>query len=45
MKHFYLPLVLAIGGNLLYHLSQKSMPKAANPLFIITIAYIVGIAA
>ncbi|HEX8130429.1 MAG TPA: EamA family transporter [Pyrinomonadaceae bacterium] len=45
MKNFYLPLVLAVGGNLLYHLSQKSMPKAANPLFIITIAYLVGILA
>jgi uncharacterized membrane protein YdcZ (DUF606 family) len=45
MKNFYLPLVLAVGGNLLYHLAQKSMPKAANPLFIITIAYIVGILA
>jgi uncharacterized membrane protein YdcZ (DUF606 family) len=43
MKNFYLPLVLAVGGNLLYHLSQKSLPKAANPLFMITIAYIVGI--
>jgi uncharacterized membrane protein len=43
MKNFYLPLVLAVGGNLLYHLSQKSLPKAANPLFMITVAYIVGI--
>jgi uncharacterized membrane protein YdcZ (DUF606 family) len=45
MKNFYLPIVLAVGGNLLYHLSQKSMPKAANPVFMITIAYIVGIVA
>lgn len=44
MKNFYFPLVLAVGGNLLYHLSQKSMPKAANPLYVITIAYLVGIA-
>jgi uncharacterized membrane protein len=43
MKNFYLPLALAIGGNLLYHLSQKSMPKAAHPLYVITIAYITGI--
>ena len=43
MKNFYLPLALAVGGNLLYHLSQKSMPKSANPLFVITIAYLVGI--
>ena len=43
MRNFYLPLALAVGGNLLYHLSQKSMPKAANPLYVITIAYLVGI--
>ena len=45
MKNFYFPLALAVGGNLLYHLSQKSMPKAVNPLFVITIAYVVGIIA
>lgn len=43
MKNFYLPIALAVGGNVLYHLSQKSMPKAVNPLFVITIAYVVGI--
>ena len=43
MKNFYLPIALAVGGNLLYHLSQKSMPKAANPLFVITLAYLFGI--
>jgi uncharacterized membrane protein len=43
MKNFYFPLALAVGGNLLYHLAQKSMPKAANPIYIITIAYLVGI--
>ncbi len=45
MKNFYLPLALAVGGNLLYHLAQKSMPKTANPLFAIILAYFVGIAA
>ncbi|HEY9401666.1 MAG TPA: hypothetical protein VIQ24_03150 [Pyrinomonadaceae bacterium] len=45
MKNFYLPIALAVGGNLLYHLSQKSIPKAANPMFVITIAYVVGIVA
>jgi uncharacterized membrane protein len=43
MKNFYLPLALAVGGNVLYHLSQKSMPKSVNPLFVITLAYLVGI--
>lgn len=45
MKNFYLPIALAIGGNLLYHLSQKSIPKTVNPIFVITIAYVVGIVA
>lgn len=43
MKNFYLPLAIAVGGNLLYHLSQKSIPKAVNPIYAITIAYITGI--
>jgi uncharacterized membrane protein YdcZ (DUF606 family) len=43
MKNSLLPFALAVGGNVLYHLSQKSMPKAANPLYLITIAYLVGI--
>lgn len=45
MKNFYMPLVLAVAGNLIYHLAQKSLPKTANPVFVITIAYIVGIIA
>ncbi|HEV2803160.1 MAG TPA: DMT family transporter [Pyrinomonadaceae bacterium] len=45
MKNFYLPLVMAVGGNLMYHLAQKSMPKSANPLYAIILAYFVGIAA
>jgi len=29
---------------LLYHLSQKAVPAETNPFFVITIAYVVGIA-
>jgi uncharacterized membrane protein len=43
MKSFYFPLVLVIGGNLLYHVSQKSVPRTANPLIIMTFAYAVAI--
>ena len=43
MKAYYLPLVLTIGGNLLYHVSQKSVPRAANPLLTMMLAYAVGI--
>jgi len=43
MKSFYLPIVLAIGGNVLYHVSQKSIPKTANPFLTMMLAYAVGI--
>jgi uncharacterized membrane protein len=43
MKSFYFPLVLTIGGNVLYHISQKSVPQTANPLLTMMLAYAVGI--
>src|SRR6267143_4249521 len=43
MKWFYLPLVLTVSGNILYHVSQKSVPKTANPLVTMMLAYTVGI--
>ena len=43
MRNFYLPLVLAVGGMLFYHLAQKSIPKGINPFYAVTIAYVVGI--
>ncbi|HUQ34301.1 MAG TPA: EamA family transporter [Pyrinomonadaceae bacterium] len=43
MKNFYLPLALATGGSLLYHLSQRSIPKGMNPFFATIIAYVIGI--
>lgn len=45
MKNFYLPMVLVIGGNLIYHLSQKSLPKEANPLYTMIIVYGISIIA
>jgi uncharacterized membrane protein len=44
MKSLYLPLLLTIGGNIVYHISQKSVPKTANPLVTMIIAYGVAIA-
>jgi len=38
-------MVLVIGGNLIYHLSQKSLPKAANPLYTMIIVYGIAIIA
>src|ERR1700742_1830184 len=43
MNAFYFPFALAISGTLLYHLSQKSIPKGMNPFFATIIAYLVGI--
>src|SRR5882724_198679 len=43
MSSFYLAFGLTVIGMLLYHLSQKAVPKEANPFFVIVIAYTVGI--
>lgn len=43
MRSFYLPLVLVVVGNILYHVSQRSVPKTANPLATMMVAYAVGI--
>lgn len=45
MKNFYLPLVLVIGGNLVYHLAQKSLPRDANPLHTMILVYVIAILA
>ncbi len=45
MRWFYFPFVLTIGGNILYHVSQKSVPRAADPLVTMMMAYAVAIAA
>jgi len=44
MRSYYLPFLLAVGGSLLYHLSQRSIPKGANPFYATVIAYAVGAA-
>jgi uncharacterized membrane protein len=42
MRAYYLPFLLAVGGTLLYHLAQKSIPAASNPFFVLMLAYVVG---
>ena len=42
MKALYLPLLLVVGGNILYHVSQKSIPKSADPLVVMLLAYTVA---
>ena len=36
--------MLAIGGGVLYHLAQKSIPKDANPLSALFVAYLTSVA-
>lgn len=43
MSGFYFAFALTVIGMLLYHLSQKAVPKETNPFFVIAIAYVVGI--
>src|ERR1044071_9357288 len=43
MSGFYFAFALTVFGMLLYHLSQKSVPKETNPFLVIVIAYLVGI--
>ena len=44
MRSYYLPFALAVGGSLLYHLSQRSIPQGANPFYATVIAYAIGAA-
>ena len=43
MSGFYLAFIVTIIGMVLYHLSQKAVPRETNPFFVIAIAYMVGI--
>jgi uncharacterized membrane protein len=43
MNSLYLPFALTVGGMLVYHLSQKSIPSGINPFFATILAYLVGI--
>ena len=43
MKPSLLPLALAVLGGVLYHISQKLIPKGMSPFAAIIVAYAVGI--
>jgi len=43
MNSFYIPFAITVGGMLLYHLSQKSIPKEMNPFHATAFAYVAGI--
>lgn len=40
--NYYLPILLVIGSEVLYHTSSKATPDSINPLASIAISYIVG---
>ncbi len=47
MEHsiaFYFPLMLTIVGTLLYHIAQKTMPRAVSPFIPLAIAFAVATA-
>jgi drug/metabolite transporter (DMT)-like permease len=37
------PFALVVAGNVLYHLSQKAVPKGLNPLSAVMAAYVVSL--
>jgi uncharacterized membrane protein len=41
---FYLPVILMIVGTTTYHIAQKSVPGAVNPVFSLIINYITALA-
>lgn len=43
MRSHYLPIAMIIFGGALYHVAQKSVPRAVNPFAAIIIAYAIGI--
>lgn len=43
MNSFYAPILLAISGGVIYHVSQKAIPSAVHPFVAVILAYAVGI--
>ena len=43
MRSHFLPIAMIIFGGALYHVGQKSVPRAVNPFAAIIIAYVIGI--
>ena len=43
MKSSIFPLALAVLGGVIYHVSQKALPRSVSPFAAIIIAYLIGI--
>lgn len=41
---YYLPVVLVVGSNVIYHVGAKSVPKDLNPMVSTLVAYLIGAA-
>jgi drug/metabolite transporter (DMT)-like permease len=44
MRSHFLPIAMIIFGGVLYHVAQKSVPRAVSPFAAIMIAYAIGAA-
>ncbi len=44
MRPILFSFLLVVGSNLLYHVSQKSIPGGAHPLLSLTVTYVVALA-
>ena len=38
----YLPLLIIVGSNVVYHICAKGMPSQVNPLAVLVVTYLVG---
>lgn len=43
MNSYYLPILMTIGGGVLYHVGQKAVPSTIHPFAAVIVAYAVGI--
>lgn len=43
MNSYYLPILMTIGGGVLYHVGQKALPHTVHPFVAVTVAYSIGI--
>lgn len=41
---FWIAMATIVAGNIIYHVSQKSIPHSANPLASVIVSYVVAIA-
>ncbi len=42
MVKFYLPVLIVVGSNVMYHICAKSVPRQLNPMIGIIVTYLVG---